>query len=257
MRHSIVVSFLFSLSLPLLAQQQPLSLEDVGVHRASCEQLLDSVQVLSVQDTIAFRKYLHVEMQPYTDVALFQWAYSIRRRPVPLVGSSAANYINTDISKYRPFSGEYDYSTRAIWPKGPSVRPNVWPQNDSARVELNKEIKALFRKYPSKAALEAEKRELVERLMAFDAESKSKPIFFADIVSKYKGSVKAYVDALYKNSMFLSKRRLKRFLHSYDTRWLQEDMGYQFTLGLMLYEMAIRKMRTQGNVSPSGNVCAQ
>lgn len=87
------------------------------------------------------------------------------------------------------------------------------------------------------------KEDMVRRLQAFDKAAYYKPIFFADIYSRYKGDYRKYVDDLFRKSLITSPRRLRSFTAYARKRMILKDMGFQFTLSLALYELWIKQVK--------------
>ena len=87
------------------------------------------------------------------------------------------------------------------------------------------------------------KEDMVRRLQAFDKAAYYKPIFFADIYSRYKGDYRKYGDDLFRKSLITSPRRLRRFTAYARKRMILKDMGFQFTLSLALYELWIKQVK--------------
>jgi len=94
----------------------------------------------------------------------------------------------------------------------------------------------------------AEKQRLVRALTAFDSVSTHKPIFYADIYGRFKGSAAKYVDYLFKKSFLFRKSHLEKFVRYPKAKTLQRDLGVQFVIGLALYESWIRDVR-EGRVT--------
>lgn len=187
-------------------------------------------QTLTPKDTLAFRQCLNVEMWPCTDVLFLQKLYQDIEKPDIAVDDfqSPSFGLRGEAMVFSPTSF-----------LGKSYMYGV--------VHANYYLKECYKANSKEGEeLEKAKQALVDRLKAFDENSDSKPLFFADIKSKYGGDYAKYVDALVENSMVTNKGRLKKFLPRHRAKWLTIDMGFQFTLGLALYEMAVREMRTQG-----------
>jgi hypothetical protein len=53
------------------------------------------------------------------------------------------------------------------------------------------------------------------------------------IESEFNGSVEAYADNLYKNSIFVKKERMKKFLENPEFEVLDEDPGFNFTMSVI------------------------
>ncbi|MCI6642739.1 MAG: hypothetical protein MSH18_00865 [Bacteroidales bacterium] len=189
-------------------------------------------QTLTPKDTLAFRQCLSVEMWPQTDILLYQKMYQDIGDNRYLMGKF---YWSGD-AHYDVANG--DISNKTVFPYK-SYTYNFRPVATCLKEQYTLNLK-------EKADLEKAKQALVEKLKTFDENSDNKPLFFADIKLKYNGDYAKYVDALIENSMATNKGRLKKFLPRHRAKWLTTDMGFQFTLGLALYEMAVREMRTQG-----------
>lgn len=110
----------------------------------------------------------------------------------------------------------------------------------SALSILCTEVKRYCASYEDK---KAEQARLVRALTAFDSLAAQKPIFYADIYSKYGGSVEKYVNTLFRKSILFSESRLESFVDHPTTKKLQADPGVQFVISLALYESWIRDVR--------------
>ena len=68
------------------------------------------------------------------------------------------------------------------------------------------------------------------------------------IAQKYKGSVQAYVDALFKRSAMTNVRRLRRFAKSPVPSRMLDDMGIQFVVSRLMF----RQWETQRQPAADG-----
>ena len=99
------------------------------------------------------------------------------------------------------------------------------------------------KQHPAGFNLDSVKADLVARLERFDTLATVKPLFYSDIHGKYKGDIVRYVDDLYDKSMMGNLKRLKYFFRNPRKKIIQNDLGYQFSLGLVLYEQWIVQLR--------------
>lgn len=185
-----------------------------------CCSLTATAQVehaVSKEDSIAFRKYLHIDMPLHTDVVLLQnlyysiyWEYEmgITGNTVPVAYSSD--------------EGAIRYA-------------------DAPTVALKRRLEAQFEAmHKDEAAFERGKQELVERLTAYSKEAKEHPVFFAEIATKFGGDIRQYVEYLYSESIMGNRKKFKNFMQKPYPWTIQRDPGFQFTLGLLLYEMILQ-----------------
>ena len=87
------------------------------------------------------------------------------------------------------------------------------------------------------------KAAMVRRLQRFDSLSVHKPLFFSTIYADYGGDIVKYVDALYDTAIMAKKKNLRTFIRKPTPFAIQNDLGYQFSLGLALYEGWIEQVR--------------
>ncbi|MBR6481921.1 MAG: hypothetical protein IKT26_01655, partial [Bacteroidaceae bacterium] len=63
------------------------------------------------------------------------------------------------------------------------------------------------------------------------------------IYTDYGGDIAKYVYALYNTSIMGNKKTLRNFMRKPSTIAIQNDLGYQFSLSLALYEQWIAQVR--------------
>lgn len=172
---------------------------------------------ISKDDSIAFRKYLHIDMPLRTDVILLQNLYYSIIQEFEL-GVTETNLCATYNSQ-TGLNRCYDVPTVVI------------------KKKLEEQFESLHK---DPVAFEQGKQDLLKRLKAYHLEAKDKPMFFADIETKFGGNIEKYVDYLYDKSIMGNRKKFKRFMYKPQTWMIQRDPGFQFTLGLLLYEMALQ-----------------
>lgn len=174
------------------------------------------VCVISQEDSIVYRKYLDKDMPLRTDVILLKEFYR------SIGYENRVGMTNSFQDAYRRSFSTEEY-------------------HDPPTVELKKILKAQFETlHKDEVAFERGKQELIEKLKAYSQEANDKPIFFADIEMKFGGDIEKYVHHLYENSIMGNRKKFKRFLRSPYSWKIQKDPGFQFSLGLILYEMALQ-----------------
>ena len=177
---------------------------------------LQAENSISQEDSIAFRTYLHVDMPLRTDVALFQEFYrSIGKE-------NRKHNISTFNDAHYPIFGDNRYYD---------------PPTEGAKTRLQKQFEKM---HQDEVAFERGKQELIERLTAYSKVAQEKPIFFADIETKFGGDIAKYVDYLYENSIMGNRKKFKRFMRSPSSKKIHSDPGFLFTQGLLLYDMVLQ-----------------
>ena len=105
----------------------------------------------------------------------------------------------------------------------------------------------LFQEYKSQHPrgwkIEEAKAALVRRLQRFDSLAVHRPLFFSTIYTDYGGDIVKYVDALYETAIMAKKKNLRAFMCKPTPFAIQNDLGYQFSLSLALYEQWIAQVR--------------
>ena len=197
-------------------------------------------QTLAERDSLLFREtFWNDPIYPYTDLQLFKYIYE-----------ELAPYLRIDYSDFydmTPFwsidhgdqYGDMPLSTTLhVSGGGYGACYTQSPGYIRARNYLQQYYDSL-RAHPVDHT--AQKERLVRKIEHFDSLSYYKPIFFADIKTKYKNDVRKYVDDLFEKSMMVNPKRLFYFLTNPRRRKLKADMGYQFTLSLALYDLWIKQ----------------
>lgn len=191
---------------------------------------------ISAADSLLFRQYLHIKMPLYTDVVLLQNYYyylNVEKRRGELRKDNSETY------NMRGNTTENVYDM----PRHDDLSPFVFGAMTKPFDEIRNELKAQFeRTHRDQAQFERSKRDLVERLTAFGEKAKVKPIFFVDIETDFNGDVARYVEHLYSHSIMGSEKMFKKFMRKPSKEKIQQDPGFQFTLGLLLYEKTLQGM---------------
>ena len=81
----------------------------------------------------------------------------------------------------------------------------------------------------------AEKADLKNKLQHFNQHATYKPLFFKTIAEKYEGSVSAYVDDLYAQSIMSNPQVFKKFIRKPSIRQFHNDLGAQMTIAQKMY----------------------
>lgn len=172
--------------------------------------------MISRDDSMAFREYLHIDMPLRTDVALLQAFHR------GIVDENRVGITNNFMDAYLPTYGDNRYY-------------------DPPTVGLKQRLQAQFDAlHKDKEAFERGKEELVERLTAYSKKAKLKPVFFAEIEKKFDGDIRRYVEHLYSESIMGNRKKFKSFMRSPYSEKIMKDPGYQFTLALQLFDMALQ-----------------
>jgi hypothetical protein len=126
-----------------------------------------------------------------------------------------------------------------------SELPPYWEDAKEQPLEsIRKELKEQFNSLHDDAEkVAADKRQLVECLTAFGRQAQEKPLFYQEIASQFGGDIAAYVDHLYAHSIMGNEKVFKKFMRNPKSKAIQSDPGFQFTLGLLLYEKQLQGMR--------------
>ena len=133
------------------------------------------------------------------------------------------------------------YSDRGFWL--PSSISHIIKTTNLNKTLRNELLQDFEEQHPRNWNAEEAKAVLVRRLQHFDSLSTNKPLFFSTIYTDYGGDIAKYVDALYNTSIMGNKKTLRNFMRKPSTIAIQNDLGYQFSLSLALYEQWIAQVR--------------
>ncbi len=133
------------------------------------------------------------------------------------------------------------YSDRGFWL--PSSISHIIKTTNLDKTLRNELLQDFEEQHPRNWNAEEAKAVLVRRLQHFDSLSTNKPLFFSTIYTDYGGDIAKYVDALYNTSIMGNKKTLRNFMRKPSTIAIQNDLGYQFSLSLALYEQWIAQVR--------------
>ena len=133
------------------------------------------------------------------------------------------------------------YSDRGFWL--PSSISHIIKTTNLDKTLRNELLQDFEEQHPRNWNAEEAKAVLVRRLQHFDSLSTNKPLFFSTIYTDYGGDITKYVDALYNTSIMGNKKTLRNFMRKPSTIAIQNDLGYQFSLSLVLYEQWIAQVR--------------
>ena len=133
------------------------------------------------------------------------------------------------------------YSDRGFWL--PSSISHIIKTTNLDKTLRNELLQDFEEQHPRNWNAEEAKAVLVRRLQHFDSLSTNKPLFFSTIYTDYGGDIAKYVDALYNTSIMGNKKALRNFMRKPSTIAIQNDLGYQFSLSLALYEQWIAQVR--------------
>ena len=133
------------------------------------------------------------------------------------------------------------YSDRGFWL--PSSISHIIKTTNLNKTLRNELLQDFEEQHPRNWNAEEAKAVLVRRLQHFDSLSTNKPLFFSTIYTDYGGDITKYVDALYNTSIMGNKKTLRNFMRKPSTIAIQNDLGYQFSLSLVLYEQWIAQVR--------------
>ena len=133
------------------------------------------------------------------------------------------------------------YSDRGFWL--PSSISHIIKTTNLDKTLRNELLQDFEEQHPRNWSAEEAKAVLVRRLQHFDSLSTNKPLFFSTIYTDYGGDIAKYVDALYNTSIMGNKKTLRNFMRKPSTIAIQNDLGYQFSLSLALYEQWIAQVR--------------
>jgi len=202
-------------------------------------------------DTLAFRQYLsHSTVADYVQVRTLAKLYQAMAGGLV---RSPDKSTSEDIP-HDSFYNNYTYSPQADCPSLFVIEDDfsffeAQAANASVPNHLIRKLSDSIKSYRlSFEDVDAEKQRLVRALTAFDSVSTHKPIFYADIYGRFKGSAAKYVDYLFKKSFLFRKSHLEKFVRYPKAKTLQHDLGVQFVIGLALYESWIRDVR-EGRVT--------
>ena len=132
------------------------------------------------------------------------------------------------------------YSDRGFWL--PSSISHIIKTTNLDKTLRNELLQDFEEQHPRNWSAEEAKAVLVRRLQHFDSLSTNKPLFFSTIYTDYGGDIAKYVDALYNTSIMGNKKTLRNFMRKPSTIAIQNDLGYQFSLSLALYEQWIAQV---------------
>ena len=133
------------------------------------------------------------------------------------------------------------YSDRGFWL--PSSISHIIKTTNLNKTLRNELLQDFEEQHPRNWNAEEAKAVLVRRLQHFDSLSTNKPLFFSTIYTDYGGDITKYVDAPYNTSIMGNKKTLRNFMRKPSTIAIQNDLGYQFSLSLVLYEQWIAQVR--------------
>lgn len=133
------------------------------------------------------------------------------------------------------------YSDRGFWL--PSSISHIIKTTNLNKTLRNELLQDFEEQHPRNWNAEEAKAVLVRRLQHFDSLSTNKPLFFSTIYTDYGGDIAKYVYALYNTSIMGNKKTLRNFMRKPSTIAIQNDLGYQFSLSLALYEQWIAQVR--------------
>ena len=133
------------------------------------------------------------------------------------------------------------YSDRGFWL--PSSISHIIKTTNLDKTLRNELLQDFEEQHPRNWNAEEAKAVLVRRLQHFDSLSTNKPLFFSTIYTDYGGDIVKYVDALYETAIMAKKKNLRAFMCKPTTFAIQNDLGYQFSLSLALYEQWIAQVR--------------
>lgn len=206
-----------------------------------------------VSDTLLYRQMFNSPLGPVTDMLTLMDFYAIGsgkydrpnpnyRPPVIVDGysrdlsgqsNSIASYID------RSPHGQSSYNVRGYYQSNHSMY--LRPSTERFVKYLLEDYETLHSAWRN---IDQQRQQLISRLEAFDTLAQTKPLFYSEIHSKkYKGDIPKYVHDLYRKSIMGNPKKLKRFILNQKVKRLRGDMGFQYTLGLALYEMWIRQLR--------------
>ena len=213
-----------------------------------------SAQPHFANDTLIYRQFLEKSPFPVTNMALIQ-AIWVEMKPkkyriVDYMYHFDSN--NNESFEYQQANPQYNPHYGLVGsPESRFFSDYVFSDSHYAKYNgeilmnlLKRDLKYLQDSIrESGMNVDSVKEDMVRRLQAFDKAAYYKPIFFADIYSRYKGDYRKYVDDLFRKSLITSPRRLRRFTAYARKRMILKDMGFQFTLSLALYELWIKQVK--------------
>ena len=205
-------------------------------------------------DTIAFQKFLKDCPFPATNMYLIQaiWVEMKPKRYKVVdyyTHTSSSEYPSLQYQQSNPqYNPHYDLvgsPTSQFFCDYIFSDPHYAKYNGATLMNLLKRDLKYLQDSVRESGMDVDsvKEIMVERLAAFDKAAYYKPIFFADIYSKYKGNYRKYVDALFRKSLITSSKRLRSFTAYARKKMLLKDMGFQFTLSLALYDLWIKQVK--------------
>lgn len=205
-------------------------------------------------DTLAYQKYLQSAPFPQTNMALIQaiWVeMKPKRRKVVdhIMEFHSVPDVPFDIQQSHPEYNPHVHtlSNYTVMPFAFNAYTDPRLKSTNTRIlmtNLKWDLHALQDSVrDSGMNVDSVKDDMVRRLLAFDKAAYYKPIFFADIYSRYKGDYRKYVDDLFRKSLITSPRRLRSFTAYARKRMILKDMGFQFTLSLALYELWMKQVK--------------
>ena len=198
-------------------------------------------QTVAERDSLLFREtFGNGAVYPYTDLELFKYIYQEMTPKVRIEYPESYNKTPFWTIDHGDDDGDLPISTSLN--VATSGGGGIWQRRSPGYIRVRDYLWLLYdslKTHPIDHNMQ--KEILIRKIEHFDSLAHNKPIFFADIKTKYKGDVRKYVNALFKNSMMVSPKRLHNFLTNPRRRKLKADMGYQFTLSLALYDLWIKQ----------------
>ena len=194
------------------------------------------------------RDFIHEPCVFDTLLATFRRVAACYGSPGAVTGSAWADDIGfsryrwevPSLSNRKSVSGSLPYyPDKVLTPAERSAR-------DSVVANFVRTVEALHRR--ADWSVETEKARLVSQMEAFGDTATVLPWVYAVIAQKYKGSVQAYVDALFKRSAMTNVRRLRRFAKSPVPSRMLDDMGIQFVVSRLMF----RQWETQRQPAADG-----
>ena len=217
----------------------------------------ESIKSDAASDTLLFRQlHLNNRISPSSNIAIFSKLYKyllgVGQREQPAlsdVGPIVTGIINYERKPgdfypdfhFQNYDSEYE---RLLYTGGSSTfRGVALIRNVSFYQCRDSLLKAFEAQNTTMEARQAEMEDLIKRLELFSAKVQTKPLFFVDIQTKFKGNIRKYVKNLYKKSMMSNYDRLTDFLKKPRLKKIQTDPGVQMSISLALYELWIKDVR--------------
>ena len=213
---------------------------------------------LAPSDTLLYRQ-LHIDspIAPSSNIKIFSQLYRYLQREsratLPVLRNSGINTISMGTNRVRN-SG--DYYPDVHFPNfdqefedlqetaGSDIHWGIpLIRNEQFYQCRDSLLKAFDAQNTTMEARQAEMEDLIKRLELFSTRAQTKPLFFVDIQTKFKGNIRKYVKNLYKKSMMSNYDRLTDFLKKPRLKKIQTDPGVQMSISLALYELWIKDVR--------------